>query len=511
MCDKPTSRTHPKIGVFIVAYNASKTIQSVLSRIQPETWKRISEVFIFDDASADNTSTLAHGYAGAEAGKIKVFKNQVNLGYGGNQKRGYRYAIDNDFDVVVLLHGDGQYAPEALDLLIAPIVEDGADAVFGSRMLEPGGARKGGMPLYKYFGNRVLSAYQNFVLGKRLSEYHSGFRAYSVVALKKLPLLNNSNDFHFDTEIIIQLMAARKKIVEVPIPTYYGDEICHVNGIKYAWNVVRATTKYGLHKKGLAFDSRFDLEGGQRYNFKTNRFSSHKQILEMLANKGDLTDKLVLDVGCGSGELAARISQAGFNVIGMDVFENASAKRNCAEFLVADIEKGLATVGDRKFDHIVFADVLEHLRNPEEILLDAHSRLTDDGAVVASTGNVAHIFIRMMLLLGQFTYTERGILDRTHVRLFTKRTFRKLFDACSYEIKEFRYCPVPFENILPGWTRLTDSFSWIYMLFVRLVPSVFAYQVIIKAEPRHDRPSELLRELRIRGDFVSYKKASQAE
>jgi len=132
----------PKIGIFVVAYNAAKTIQAALSRVQPGTWDRIDQVFIIDDPGLDEASKVAGKFSGSQSTKIKVLKYQIDLGYEGNQKRGYRYAIDNNFDVVVLRHGDGQYAPEALNLLIDPIVNDGAGAVFGSRMLERDSALK---------------------------------------------------------------------------------------------------------------------------------------------------------------------------------------------------------------------------------------------------------------------------------------------------------------------------------------------------------------------------------
>ena len=138
-------------------------------------------------------------------------------------------AIEDGLDIVVLLHGDGQYAPELLPEMVAPLLDGRADAVFGSRMLEPGRAREGGMPAYKYLGNRILTKVENTIAGMELSEWHSGYRAYSVAALEDVPFIKNSNAFDFDTEIILQFKEAGKQITEIPIPTYYGDEICYVN------------------------------------------------------------------------------------------------------------------------------------------------------------------------------------------------------------------------------------------------------------------------------------------
>lgn len=502
-----------KVAIFIVAYNAENTIEKVLNRIPDEICKSVAEVFIFDDCSQDQTTLKSSTYDGPLNGKITIFKNQVNLGYGGNQKRGYRYAMEQGHDVVVLLHGDGQYAPECIKDIIAPILKGEAQAVFGSRMIAKGGALSGGMPLYKYVGNKILTGLQNYLLPGHLSEFHSGYRAYHVPTLKKLPLLENTNDFYFDTEIIIQLMEDKAIIKEIAIPTYYGDEICHVDGLHYAFNVVKTTFSYNLHKKGLLYDKRFDLHTGVKYTLKSNKYSSHQQIIGLLPDNktGDVENSHVLDVGCGSGLLAKSIIEKGHLATGIDVYNDRDAEQVCDRFIKADLENGLSCVQDGSYDHIVFADVLEHVRNPEKLLLEASQLLNDDGTIIASTGNVGHILIRFMLLFGRFEYTERGILDRTHVRLFTKKTFRRLVSDCAFEIIDKKYCPIPFENIIPGHKKFTDALSWFYMLFVKIWPSMFAYQMILVAKPRSDKPSELMREQQILDKYTPFYRQDRKE
>jgi len=223
---KPDSR----ILIFVVAYNAGKTLASVLDRIPPELRGRNVEVLVIDDFSQDNTFSVGLAYENSAADfPIRMLRTPENQGYGGNQKLGYRYAIEHGFDIVALLHGDGQYAPEQLPALLEPLLRGEADAVFGSRMLNKTDARRGGMPLYKWLGNQVLTGFENRMLGTRLSEFHSGYRLYSVEALRQIPFERNSNGFHFDTEIIVQLVQRKLRIFELPIPTYYGDEICHVS------------------------------------------------------------------------------------------------------------------------------------------------------------------------------------------------------------------------------------------------------------------------------------------
>ena len=386
----------------------------------------------------------------------------------------------------------GSMRPRRLDRLIDPIVDGEADAVFGSRMLTRGGALEGGMPLYKFLGNKTLTTIQNCLLGKRMSEYHSGYRAYSVDVLKKLPLLENSNDFHFDNEIIVQLVEGDYRIAEVPIPTYYGDEICRVNGIKYAWNVVKTNVVYRMHKLGLTYSPMFDLQHSHKYTYKRNRFSSHARLIELIGSSDN--DARVLDIGCGPGHLASELRKSGYHVTGVDMHDSELARRHCDSFrVVSDVEQDLGVRDNERADVVVFADILEHLREPEAVLLRCRQMLGTNGRVIASTGNVAHIFVRLSLLLGQFRYTERGILDRTHTRLFTLSTFRQLFYACGYRVRRRKACPIPFENILPNWPRLAALLTWIYMPFVWVWPSLFAYQTVLECE-KDLSPTESLRE-----------------
>ena len=240
-----------RLLIFIVTYNAEKTIEDVVNRIPKQLSKLYNlEILIIDDASQDKTFETSKKIKDifSKTFKIKVLCNPINQGYGGNQKIGYHYAIKNNFDFVVLLHGDGQYAPEVLIKLLKPTLNNKFNIVIGSRMVKKSLALRGGMPIYKFFGNIILTQIQNFLLSTKLAEFHSGYRIYSVNSLKRIPFYLNTNDFHFDTEILIQLFLVNEKIKEIGIPTFYGDEICHVNGLKYGFNVIRMTFIASLQK-----------------------------------------------------------------------------------------------------------------------------------------------------------------------------------------------------------------------------------------------------------------------
>jgi glycosyltransferase involved in cell wall biosynthesis len=237
----------PRIGIFVVAYNAESTLRGVLRRIPAEICQKIEEIFVFDDASQDRTFEAGQACKDEPFGsKLRVFRNPVNLMYGGNQRKGYQYAIERGLDIVVLLHGDGQYAPEVMQDLLTPLERNQADMVMGSRMMVPGAARRGRMPLYKLIGNKILTGIENTLAGTRFTEFHSGYRAYSVHALAQIPLETMTHNWHFDTQIILEMLKIGGRIKEVSIPTYYGDEICYVNGVPYAMNCIVETFKYAL-------------------------------------------------------------------------------------------------------------------------------------------------------------------------------------------------------------------------------------------------------------------------
>jgi glycosyltransferase involved in cell wall biosynthesis len=449
----------------------------VLDRIPQQLRNRNVEVLVIDDFSKDATFHTGLKREDQESDfKITILRNPENQGYGGNQKLGYRYAIDHGFDIVALLHGDGQYAPEKLPELIEPLITEDADVVFGSRMINKGDALKGGMPKYKWIGNQVLTAFQNRMLHTKLSEFHSGYRLYSTRALRRIPFERNSNDFHFDTDIIVQLHYAGIRIKELPIPTFYGDEICHVNGLQYAWDIFRTMFRAKCHEKNLLYDRKFDV--GQvelTYDLKLGFSSSHTYAIE--AAKPDAT---ILDIGCGQGYVAAELANRAKRVVGVDQYVRASQHPN-VEFRECDIDGGKLPVEVSDFDQIFILDVIEHLRDPEAFM--EKLRLAAVGKrpeIVLTTANIGFLITRLMLLAGQFNYGRKGILDRTHTRLFTFRTLGELFDQTGYEVLEVRGIPAPFPKAI-GNSPLARMLVRLNEFLIRLSKGLFSYQIFVRA------------------------------
>src|SRR5580704_3996176 len=475
-----------RIGILIVTFNAVTTLTKVLKRITPNVWKNVEEIAVFDDASQDATYELAMGLkAFRQLEKLQVLSNSKNLGYGGNQKAGYKYFIEKGFDIVVLLHGDGQYAPEILSHLYHPLVSDEADAVFGSRMLKTyGGPLKGGMPLYKYVGNRILTTFENHALGMNLSEFHSGYRAYSLHALRNIDFSHMTDDFHFDTEIIIKLHHQHYRIKEKPIPTYYGDEICYVNGMRYARDVARAVRRYKQTRRSVQCFPEFQ-EYFVHYPIKHSKSSSHYYARQMVGSNQD-----VLDIGAGEGFFAAELAVNGNRITGIDNRPTPAEESPFEEYFSADLEQGIGPMirqlGAKRFDRVLLLDVLEHLRHPEQILRQSHDVLKRDGLLIVSLPNIANIHVRLMLLFGRFNYTERGILDKTHLRFFTRKTARQLLESNGFSIVEEKETIIPVELVL-GWSPeniVLRALNRVMAFVTWMMPGIFGYQVMFVARSK---------------------------
>ena len=490
-----------KLLILIVAYNHEAKIESVLSRIPDSLMEYETEVLILDDQSQDMTFEKSAAFPGGTdfPFKLTVLYNPVNQGYGGNQKIGYHYAIENGFDVVALVHGDGQYAPECLPELLQPLLKGEAEAVFGSRMLTKRGALDGGMPLYKFVGNKILTFFQNRVLGAELSEFHSGYRLYSVPALNKVPFELNTNDFHFDTEIIIQFFRAKHRIVELPIPTYYGDEICNVDGIKYAWDVFKATTTAGCQNLGIFYNRKYDIpdadDGESPYQAKLGFDSSHTFAIDAVRD-----GTRVLDIGSAGNYIGAKLKEKGCYVASLD--QNEINTDNVDDFYKVDIDLEPLPVDVGDYDHVLMLDVIEHLSDPDAFVerLYENAGRAPNLDIVITTGNVAFGIVRFMLLLGWFNYGKKGILDRTHKRLFTFSSLRRLFEARGFEVVECKGIPAPFPLALSSrwhaksWVRVN---SWL----IRISRGLFSYQIFMRLKPRPSLPWLLERANERRSDF----------
>jgi glycosyltransferase involved in cell wall biosynthesis len=243
-----------KVVVVMPAYNAEKTLEKTYHEIPFEI---VDDVVLVDDASQDRTSEVARSMG------ITTVVHENNTGYGGNQKSCYRAALDLGADIIIMVHPDYQYTPKLIPAMASMIAYGEFDAVLASRILGIG-ALQGGMPLYKYLANRFLTLFENILLGHKLSEYHTGYRAFSREILERLPLTNNSDDFVFDNQMLAQIIWFGYRIGELSCPTKYFDDASSINfrrSVIYGVGVLKTALQFRLNKLGLCSSPIFTARG----------------------------------------------------------------------------------------------------------------------------------------------------------------------------------------------------------------------------------------------------------
>ena len=250
-----------EIAIFIPERNVGTALITTIERIPEKIKNEVGEIFVIDNASSDNTYQIANEFKEkSKMNNLKIIKNEKNLGYGGSQKKAYSYAVKEGFQIIVMLHGDAQYSPEYIQDIIRPLQNEEADFVFGSRIT--GNPLEGGMPKWRYFGNRILTKIQNYVLNLNLSEYHSGYRAFKISSLNKLPFQGLSDNYHFDNEIFILFSLAGMKIKEVPIPTIYSEDSKSpsiLETIRYSLDIIIDLLKFIFHRHGIRKEEKFSI------------------------------------------------------------------------------------------------------------------------------------------------------------------------------------------------------------------------------------------------------------
>ncbi|MBO0859614.1 MAG: glycosyltransferase [Chloracidobacterium sp.] len=479
-----------RVAIFIVAYNAEKHIKKVLERIPTWVAEHLAEIFVIDDHSSDNTFAVATELEwSSQYAPLRIFRTPYNQGYGGNQRLGYLYAIEQGFDIVVLLHGDGQYAPEALPHILAPYAE-GADSVFGSRFINPLNAIKGGMPFYKWIGNRILTKTQNLILGAKMSEMHSGYRSYRISALRQIPFTSNSLGFDFDADIIVQLHAAGIQITEVPIPTFYGDEICHVNGLQYAWQCVKTSVQYRLMQFDIFYDPKFDIrrKAPEVYTAKRATTSLPYFISHLHLEPGSR----IIYAGGDAGDAVRRaIADRGVDVRCIEQSAEPAGSRIRQFHLVLD-QPWETQFDVEEYDTTIALDVIEHLKSPERGMAEIFKHLKRGGKIYVSVGNVAFLPVRLALFLGWFNY-GRGILDLSHRRLFTVESFRRLLKNAGFRIDRVTGFGPPLADLAGENSKLFEFADRLLAKLARVWPRLFAYQILMECT-RTDSPADLMRQ-----------------
>jgi len=469
-----------RVLIFIIAFNDEDQIQKVLQRLPGDILLKYDcEILLIVDSSSDRTFELAHTYqVNNNIKNLKVLYNPVGQGYGGNQKLGYEYAVQHNFNAIVLLHGGGQYAPEEMEKLLEPLFREEADAVIGSRFINLKEVRNGGMPWYKYWGNRLLTWMQNKLLHTCFTDLHSGYRAYSVKALAEIPFSLNSNQYQFDSQLIIQLLLARKTIREVEIPAFYEKGIRDLNKLRFAWDVLHETLVSRLQNMALFYRREYDLVPfEEEYSLKLGYLSSHTMAINNVP-----ANSRVLDIGGGQGRIARELKKKGCFVAGIDKNPLAFSE-NYDLFYQRNLDFIGFDFSLKEYDHVLLLDIIEHLSFPEHFLDQLRLRFgMNQPKIIITVPNIGFFINRLQLLIGNFNYGKEGVLDKTHKRLYTFSTIKKSCQQSGFLIEKVKGIPAPFPKAI-GNNLMGHLLININRFLIAIRRGFFSYQIYLEVRP----------------------------
>lgn len=457
----------PRFGLFLFDCVEQDAIRKTLERI-PETidaW--LDEVVVMLDRPDPGLLPATDGLLGGRELELRFHHPLRYAGYGAARKAAFEYALLKGFDHAIVMQ-PGVHPPEMLAELILAVLEQPARLALATRK------QASGNPVH-----RSSTSLQNHVLGLRLTDYAASFRVYPLEAIQRVPFQLNSDDSLFDAEILLQFRALGVAIHEEAIVDGRPGDGSGNDGLAQAFGCVLTAVMYRLHQFHATRDGRFLVDHDIEYTLKLSETGSHMQIVSAIR-----ADARVLDLGCSQGLLARPLLERNVHVVGVDVGPGDRLARELSEYHRHDLEQSLEIPFGREFDYVVCADVIEHLRNRAQLLRGARRYLKPDGRLIISTPNIALWFYRLSLFVGRFEYGPKGVLDETHVHLFTGATFRREVEKAGFEVVRQRVTALPFEVVFEstGRSRLIRSIASTYHLLARCWPSMFAYQYVLEAE-----------------------------
>ncbi len=407
-----------------------------------------------------------YGAADFSSKALRWLRVDPRLPEGAQQKLAIRACIEAGHGILLVLPdaADGEM-PVGLSAFLDPLRQAEAAAVVALGSAPRAGAL--GQRVARMAESALLSAARAFVPMLQSADARAGLRAYDVAALARLPFERNADDARFSAQLLVQLRAAGSQVVERGVPSkaesYPSQELSR------ARELLRSAFAFKLHELGVVSDPRFELPAV--YNMKASARSSHATLLELVK----ASPRRVLDVGCGQGELGHILRSRGHHVTGVDLHP---PHFELDEFIQADLAQGLPIPSERRFDVIILADVLEHMAEPLPFLRAAVQHLEQGGEVLVSLPNAVHWSVRGQVAMGRFEYTNKGLLDRGHLRFFTRASAKRLFEAAGLAVRLERSTPVPWENVFPQPLRhtLAAGLETVDHALGVTWPNLFAYQ-----------------------------------
>jgi len=474
-----------KEKILICLYTVNKNeklVLDILNQIPKSVASWDHEILILINSSGDSISkAVDNSIKKHKSFNIRILFNLQHLGYGGNQKLAFYYAIKHNFDFVLLIAGSGQYAPEQLEKLAFSLASSNSQALIGSRFLEKSNSIKNQMPLYKYLGIKTITLLQNLILGMKFSEYHSGFRIYKTKALAEIPYAFNSNGRQFDTEVLIQLKLRGFKLQELPVSSLSGKAHPISDYIRYGIGSILISLKTRLHQMSLSYERKFDVgdisTDGYKDEIKLGYPSSHQFAIDEVSEK-----HRVLDIGCGNALIGTELKKQGCYVEGID-FESSKGKNNIDKFTQLNLNNNNLEIPVNEFDYVLLMDVLEHLDEPENFVYNLRVKAKGKAPkIIVSVPNIGFINNRIQLLFGRFDYGIRGTMYLGHKRMFTFNAIGKLFEQAEFKITKCQGIPAPFPVAI-GDNWLSRLFLGINQGLIKILPKLFSYQIFLVAVP----------------------------
>ncbi len=465
--------TGPRFGLFLCDCSDAEILRKTLARISDEVAETFREIVIMLDRPSGRVLSAATALLDGRRPNLRIHRPPRDSGPGAVRKAAFEYALLKDFDHAIVMRGDGAHPPEALPELLGAARADPDRFVL---------AFDEDRPEHRNPTHRLSTFVQNRILGMRLRDHHTSFRLYPCDALARIPFQLDSDGPLFDIEVVLQLRALGIPIHEIPIvqpPGRPGGG--RADGPDAVLDLRACTTAlaYRLHQIHVTRDGRFLVDHDIHYTLKRSKTGSHVQIVSAIAPGSS-----VLDLGCSTGLLARPLLEKNVRVTGVDAGPGERLSRELAEYHQRDLERPLELPHGRDFDYVVCADVIEHLRNRARLLKGARRYLKPEGRLIISTPNIALWFYRLSLLVGRFEYGPRGVLDETHVHLYTGSTFRREVEKAGFSIQKQRVTALPFEVVFEstGRSRLIRGLETTYHALARIWPSLFAYQYILEAQ-----------------------------
>jgi len=464
-----------RAALFVFDWPDTRSLEATLQRIPEALEPELEEVALVP-YRASRKLDLSRDLLAGRSLPLRVHRLPRDAGSGGARKAALEYALLRGFDVVLTMRGDGAHPPEHLPALLQAAREEPRALVVAARQM---GEPQGSVPPTHRGAHALATGLESRLLGLRLADYHSGLRAYPAELLRRVPFHLNAEDDAFEIQILIQARALGAPLREIPVPSVWREHPASPRGLAEVLRFAVHALDYRLHQLHVTRRGRYLVDRGEPYTLKSSPTGSHMQIVGAIA-----PGSRVLDLGCSQGLLAGPLRARGVRVTGVDVRPPGRLAAELEGYFQRDLERPLEIPTGRVFDYVVCSDVIEHLRNRRELLRSVRRYLKPEGRLLISTPNIALWFYRLSLLVGRFEYGPRGVLDETHLHLYTRSTFRREVENAGFRVVRGRVTALPFEVVFEstGRSRLVRAVTRAYHALARLWPALFAYQLLLEAE-----------------------------